>query len=217
MLWADLSALVLVHPGPAGADGITVRVSARLDGMVVRRGRGDSELVLWSEQSLPQQPDGTLVGCWNLVVPSDVSGARRRLRIAAAAEAVSDATTETRLEAGIEEAVEELLLVFEELASNGLRHGQVPVVARVQASAESWLVQVTDAAPGRLPKPAVDRDPALGGLGLHLVARLSRDFGWSVQGGRKHVWARLPTPSEVTPVRRTPRSVSGACSRSRWG
>ena len=113
------------------------------------------------------------MGCWDLVVPSDVCGARRRLRAAAAVKAISGAPPDHSVDAPvevIEEAVEELLLVFEELASNALRH--------------SWP-----------PQPAVDRDPALGGLGLHLVARLSSDYGWSVQGGRKHVWACLPTPS----------------------
>ncbi|MGY5883981.1 ATP-binding protein [Modestobacter lacusdianchii] len=152
----------------------------------------------WTEQLLPQQSGGTLMGCWDLVVPSDVCGARRRLRAAAAVKAISGAPPDHSVDAPvevIEEAVEELLLVFEELASNGLRHGQAPVVARVQAGAEWWLVQVTDAAPSWPPQPAVDRDPALGGLGLHLVARLSSDYGWSVQGGRKHVWACLPTPS----------------------
>jgi hypothetical protein len=39
------------------------------------------------------------------------------------------------------------------------------------------------------PAPAVDRDPALGGLGLYLIARLCADYGWSVTAGSKHVWA----------------------------
>ena len=89
----------------------------------------------WTEQLLPQQSGGTLMGCWDLVVPSDVCGARRRLRAAAAVKAISGAPPDHSVDAPvevIEEAVEELLLVFEELASNGLRHGQAPVVARVE-------------------------------------------------------------------------------------
>jgi hypothetical protein len=35
----------------------------------------------------------------------------------------------------------------------------------------------------------VDRDAAEGGLGLYLVARLCTAYGWTVQSGRKHVWA----------------------------
>lgn len=88
-----------------------------------------------------------------------------------------------------EEDVERLLLTFEELASNGLRHGRRPVQVTVYQGADGWLVDVTDAAVDRPPIPAVDRDPARGGLGLYLVARLSAAHGWWSHGGRKHVWA----------------------------
>ena len=50
-----------------------------------------------------------------------------------------------------------------------------------------------DRAPETMPTPAVDRDPAQGGLGLHLVARLSVAHGWYVDDGAKHVWACLPS------------------------
>jgi anti-sigma regulatory factor (Ser/Thr protein kinase) len=56
-----------------------------------------------------------------------------------------------------------------------------------------WLLDLSDEAPDRPPVPAVDRDPALGGMGLHLVAQLSTDFGWERRPGRKHVWAKLPS------------------------
>lgn len=39
------------------------------------------------------------------------------------------------------------------------------------------------------PRPAIGRDPALGGMGLHLVAELTDRRGWTVVGDRKHVWA----------------------------
>ena len=83
------------------------------------------------------------------------------------------------------------MLAFEELTSNGLRHGGRPVHVSVTADAHGWLIDVTDSSVDRPPTPAVDRDPAHGGLGLHLVARLSTGHGWFVQGGRKHVWACL--------------------------
>jgi hypothetical protein len=67
------------------------------------------------------------------------------------------------------------------------------VVATVVAGSGGWLLDVSDRAPEIMPTPAVDRDPAQGGLGLHLVARLSVAHGWYVDGGRKHVWACLPT------------------------
>jgi anti-sigma regulatory factor (Ser/Thr protein kinase) len=88
---------------------------------------------------------------------------------------------------------EQLVLAFDELASNALRHGASPVVATVIAGSGGWLLDVSDRAPHVLPTPAVDRDPAQGGLGLHLVARLSVAHGWYVDDGCKHVWACLPS------------------------
>ncbi len=93
-------------------------------------------------------------------------------------------------------AGERLVLAFDELASNALRHGESPVVATVVAGSGGWLLDVSDQAPETMPSPAVDRDPAKGGLGLHLVARLSVAHGWYVDGGCKHVWACLPTTVE---------------------
>jgi anti-sigma regulatory factor (Ser/Thr protein kinase) len=92
-----------------------------------------------------------------------------------------------------DQAAERLVLAFDELASNALRHGTGPVVATVVAGSGGWLLDVSDRAPESLPAPAVGRDPAQGGLGLHLVARLSVAHGWYVDGGSKHVWACLPT------------------------
>ncbi|CCH89169.1 Putative signal transduction histidine kinase (fragment) [Modestobacter italicus] len=91
----------------------------------------------------------------------------------------------------IADDVERLLLAYEELASNAFRHGQPPVRAMVTAGGDGWLIDVTDASVDRAPTPAVDRDPALGGLGLHLIARLCRAYGWSTSSGRKHVWGHV--------------------------
>jgi anti-sigma regulatory factor (Ser/Thr protein kinase) len=90
-------------------------------------------------------------------------------------------------------AAEQLILAFDELASNALRHGRSPVVATVVAGSGGWLLDVSDQDRESMPIPAIDRDPAQGGLGLHLVARLSVAHGWYVDGGAKHVWACLPS------------------------
>ncbi len=92
-----------------------------------------------------------------------------------------------------EDDVERLLLAFEELTSNGLRHGRLPVRVHVSQSDSGWLIDVTDAAPDHAPTPALDRDPARGGLGLHLVARLSAAYGGWAHLDRKHVWACVRT------------------------
>jgi anti-sigma regulatory factor (Ser/Thr protein kinase) len=93
---------------------------------------------------------------------------------------------------------ERILLAVEELASNALRHGADPVQVRVLATAEGWLIDVSDGATEQGPQPAVGRDPALGGMGLHLVAELTAGRGWAVTAGRKHVWASLPARVPVT-------------------
>ena len=93
-------------------------------------------------------------------------------------------------------AAEQMILAFDELASNALRHGESPVVATVVAGSGGWLLDVSDRAHDAIPAPAVDRDPAQGGMGLHLVAQLSVAHGWYVDGGAKHVWACLPTTVE---------------------
>lgn len=93
-------------------------------------------------------------------------------------------------------AAEQLVLAFDELASNALRHGECPVVATIVAGSGGWLLDVSDRAPETMPEPAVDRDPAKGGLGLHLVARMSVAHGWYVDDGTKHVWACLPSDAE---------------------
>jgi signal transduction histidine kinase len=106
-----------------------------------------------------------------------------RLQLAEAATAVARPSAE---------AAERLELVFEELVSNGLRHGGGRVEVTVSATGTGWLLEVVDGAGNTPPTPAIDRDAALGGLGLYLVARLSSGHGWTPTGtGRKVVWAHV--------------------------
>ena len=122
---------------------------------------------------------------WQLDAMPVISRVRMDLRARIAHPSVSSASTE--------DARDGLLLVFEELASNALRHGGGDVRALVVAGPGGWLLDLSDEAPDRPPVPAVDRDPALGGMGLHLVAQLSIAYGWERRPGRKHVWSRLPS------------------------
>jgi hypothetical protein len=101
---------------------------------------------------------------------------------------------------GVDDDLERLLLVFEELVSNGLRHGRGPVHVVVTTLATGWLLEVSDAAGDSPPVPAVDRDAALGGLGLYLVAQISGAHGWTAEdGGRKVVWARVDVTGDAAP------------------
>jgi two-component sensor histidine kinase len=141
--------------------------------------------VSWDERGLPELPGGAAcLGEWQLRDPAALTRARHELGVLLGRQAVpSRADTEG------------LLLAFEELASNGVRHGQGPVTVRVLCSSTGWLIDVVDAAVDRPPVLAVDRDPSFGGMGLRMVALLCPAHGWSVSGGAKHVWACLTVPA----------------------
>ncbi|CCG03715.1 ATP-binding SpoIIE family protein phosphatase [Blastococcus saxobsidens] len=114
-----------------------------------------------------------------------------------------------------EDDLERLLLVFEELVSNGLRHGGAPVQVVVTDTGTGWLIEVGDATGDVPPVPAVGRDAALGGLGLYLVAQIAGAHGWTADGdGRKVVWARADftgeTGSAAAPVATSPAPVTAA-------
>src|SRR3954469_2097785 len=89
------------------------------------------------------------------------------------------------------DGLDRLWLIFEELASNGLRHGRPPVHVLLATVPTGWLLDVSDAAADRPPAPARGRDAAAGGMGPPLVAPLAAAPGWTVHGARKHVGARV--------------------------
>ncbi len=162
----------------------------------------------WAHRtSLIRDPDSSPVGRWRPATLAELTASRRQLSAA-----LHDGA---RPAAAAEDAVQRLLLAFEELASNALRHGGLPIEVALTRTGRSWLLEVSDAAADRAPAPAVDRDPALGGLGLPLVATICAAHGWTVEGDRKVVWARVdytrPEASDAPPVPR-PRGTSGGHS-----
>jgi hypothetical protein len=137
---------------------------------------------LWRRQPPPEPgPDAATLGRWTPVGSAELTAGRLQLSAA-----LHDGSRPARTDEG---AVQKLILAFEELVSNALRHGRPPVTA----TDRYWLLQVRDAAGDRPPTFAVGRDAAEGGLGLYLVAELSVDHGWGVDAdGGKTVWARIP-------------------------
>jgi anti-sigma regulatory factor (Ser/Thr protein kinase) len=130
-------------------------------------------------------PDGRgEVWRWNLATIAELPAARAALRSRLGGAGVP---------ADEDASGERLVLAFDELASNALRHGESPVVATIVAGSGGWLLDVSDRASDTMPTPAIGRDPAQGGMGLHMVARLAVAHGWYVDGSCKHVWACLPT------------------------
>jgi two-component sensor histidine kinase len=132
-----------------------------------------------------------VIGRWAPAGLADLTAGRRQL-----AAALHDGARPPVIE---ESAVERLLLAYEELASNALRHGRRPVAVTVSSTITSWLLEVSDAAAEQPPSPAIGRDPAQGGLGLHLVARLCDAHGWTTDGHRKTVWAGISYTCSESP------------------
>lgn len=138
---------------------------------------------VWVQQARPLPGSAAFtVGLWEPTLVADVTAHRREFAVRLRGERPSRAD---------EDAVQRLLLVFEELVSNALRHGSRPITAEVISDGSFWLLDVSDAALDQPPIPAVGRDAAQGGLGLYLVARICAAHGWTAAGDRKHVWARI--------------------------
>ncbi len=153
---------------------------------------------MWGQRPPPHAGHSKAATVWDgrPCTLADVTELRLRLR--------EGLTVDTRPHGMDDGDIERLLLVFEELTSNGLRHGRAPVQVVVTTTDSGWLIDVSDAAADTPPVLAVGRDAAHGGLGLHLVARLSAAHGWAVDNGRKHVWARVDSAAHTAQIPASP-------------
>jgi two-component sensor histidine kinase len=145
---------------------------------------------LWGHRPPPVTGSGSRT-IWDAApgTPAELTAHRVRLR----ALLLEPSTTHTLTA----EDLDRLLLAFEELSSNGLRHGCPPVRVTVAATCTGWVLDVTDAATDLPPVPAVGRDAAEGGMGLYLIAQLATAHGWDAADGRKHVWACIDAQPEA--------------------
>lgn len=152
----------------------------RIEG--ISRVTGQAVDPAWPSAVPPSAPDGLR---WALSDVSDLPRVRSELRRHVTAHAV-------RMDGDGADLRDQLVLALDEMASNALRHGGGQVQACVGLTPDSYLVEVSDGAASAPPRPAIDRDPSEGGLGLYLIAELATDHGWYVRGDAKHVWALLP-------------------------
>ena len=142
---------------------------------------GESAGLAWPSSPPPPAEDGWT---WELSHVAELPKVRSELRRGLAAQSSGDQEA-----ADLDEAV---VLAFDEMASNALRHGGGGVTARVLRTPDAWLVEVRDANALQPPQPAVGRDPSQGGLGLYLIAEMANAHGWHSADGHKSVWALLP-------------------------
>ena len=137
---------------------------------------------VWPSAAPPRADDGL---SWDLDDVAQLPALRADVRRYAARHSRRDDRDSTDLR-------DRLVLALDEMASNALRHGGGWVRASLGLTHDCYLVQVTDAAPGAPPVPAIGRDPSEGGLGLYLIAELASGHGWYASDSAKHVWALLP-------------------------
>ena len=100
---------------------------------------------------------------WNLRDVAELPAVRAQLRRHTVADA-SDA-----------DALDQLVLALDEMASNALRHGGGEVRATVRLTDDAFLIEVSDQAATAPPTPAVlgELDAAIQGLGMDTMATAS--------------------------------------------
>src|SRR5690349_14883758 len=100
----------------------------------------------WARSPRPARgPELRVLGRWRPSRAADVTAGRLQLDAA-----LHDGA---RPSGAAEGGVERLLLAFEELVSNAVRHGRPPIEVMVTAAGHFWLLEVTDAAGSSPPTP----------------------------------------------------------------
>jgi len=81
--------------------------------------------------------------------------------------------------------------VASELVTNALRHGAGAAVVRASIRESVIRLSVTDSGDDLPEQQSIDLG-RVGGLGLHVVERVSEDWGVAAFPGGKTVWALIP-------------------------
>ena len=108
------------------------------------------------------------------------------------------AVAECAVRLGLDEVLDDLLLVVSELVTNAVRHGAPPVRLEVLADDDVVRVAVGDGATA-VPVPRTVDAEAEGGRGMTLVDLLAREHGVHSQPSGKTVWAAVTRPGGARP------------------
>ena len=178
-------AIVAVRPRPiATEDGDDRATPARIPTARAGRtpGRGHADQDLWARRPPPARtPGSSVLGRWSPRTPADVTAHRLQLAEAAFRGRPPLLRGRRTPRAGVR-------------GVGPQRRATRPGTGRGDGERHRHRL----AARGRRRRrehsthPAIDRDAALGGLGLYLAARLSSGHGWTPAGtDRKLVWAHV--------------------------
>ncbi|GAA4379897.1 hypothetical protein GCM10023146_39650 [Nocardioides caricicola] len=180
----DVVVLDLDLPEIAGADLLSqVRAAAPEAKIVMPEEGGLGRLVELIESLEEDDEDDTTAAVIDLPHElSSVSRAREFVR-------------ERSAEWGIDEPLDDALLVVSELAANALTHAGSSYRVRLSATAEALRIEVDDDGAGTPePQPLSETDEH--GRGLYLVSALASSWGMgAAEGGGKRVWAELALPA----------------------
>ncbi len=98
---------------------------------------------------------------------------------------------------GIEEPLDDALLVVSELAANALTHAGSSYRVRLSTTDQALRIEVDDDGAGT-PEPQPLTETEEHGRGLHLVGALAASWGMeAAEGGGKRIWAELALPAPV--------------------
>lgn len=104
---------------------------------------------------------------------------------------------ETLAEWGIDEPLDDALLVVSELAANALTHAGSSYEVRLSATAHALRIEVDDDGAGT-PEPQPLTETEEHGRGLHLVGALAESWGMeAADSGGKRIWAELAVPTAM--------------------
>jgi anti-sigma regulatory factor (Ser/Thr protein kinase) len=136
---------------------------------------------------------------------ADGAGATRLLHVrlehdpaaAATARGLVRQAVLTERDAAPDDLIDAMLLVTSELVTNGLRHGEPPVLLTLDRRGTRFRLTVTDRG-SNIPRPRVAGPEATGGRGLFLVSALSTAWKIEPQSSERHdgghgtsVWAEF--------------------------
>ncbi len=133
---------------------------------------------------------GPVVHVWTLGSSSELGALRAALHQAV----TGDPLTAGQLP---DKAVQRMLLVATELATNGLKYARPPVEVCLFRAGDVFIIDVADSNVNSVPGLPDAQPLQAGGRGLRIVQAFSLDVGWYTTAATKHVWASFPA-SETT-------------------